>query len=399
VSKGNKSTALGGLVFATLVGALGVAAGAWFGMSYHYGQVRHEVAERVLATADWSPERVEREGLTDDCSAANLREEAERLMGNVDVFEVSKVDRFGSSPTAQRARELSRTLRALEPATKAFLAAYACNGIGRFARTGREQQLSGPLLAKAIGAASWIDDERSADLMKVVWVGRDTQASAGLYEFMEGARIMAAAYGTLARRLEEGALDPMLDPLMADLEKLIAHEESAQNHWRAGSRVLLADLLGPEWDANPPTPLHARAMIESMDDILASLDNMPKLASAPYPERYATMETWIAEHDMSAWDQKFQGFGDAGLKADALATHAHALGRALYLGAALRKYRRSRGYCPRELDDLVDAKVVPAVPRDPVAAAPFTYDRRACSLTSAADPTGIEPIVVHAIPR
>lgn len=398
MSNGSKSTALGGLVFATMVGVLGVAAGAWFGMSYHYGQVRHEVAAKVMATADWSPVRIERPDAVNDCSAANMREEAERLLGDVDVFEISKVDRFDAAPTAQRARELSRTIRSLEPATRAFLESYGCKEIGRLARTGREQQLSGTLLAKAIAVSSWTDATKGADLRRVVWVGRDTQASAGLYEFIEGAEIMDAAYDALAHRLAEGALDPMLDDLMHDLKILMANEESAPLHWRAGSRVLLGDLLGPDWDANPPTPLHAKAMIESMDDILASLDAMPNLATAPYPERHEVMSKWVAEHDMSAWDQKFQGFGTAGITADSVATRTHALGRAVYIGAAIRKFRRNRGYCPRELDELVSTNIVESVPLDPLANEPFTYDRASCSLISVEGLTGLDPVKVQATP-
>lgn len=392
------SSAVRGLGFATLVGALFVAAGAWFGLSYHYGQLRHEVAERVVATAEWQPKRVERADATEDCSAANLREEAERLLEDIDVFELSKIERFDTSPSAQRARELSRTIRDMNPAIKAFLEAYTCQEVGRLPRERGEQQLSGPILAKAVAVAAWNDPERADDLRKVAWIGRDTQAAPGIYAFIEGARTMEAAYDGLAQRLAEGELDRQLEPLMAELETLRLNEESAQLHWRAGARVLIADLLGPDWDANPPTPLHAKEILESMDEILESMEGMPNVAAAPYPERYDTMKAWIADHDLSAWGPKFQGFGEAAIEADAIATHAHAAGRALYIGGAIRRFRRSRGYCPRQLEDLVGAKIVEAVPFDPFTEVPFTYDAKACTITSAKSPTGLEPVEVKATP-
>lgn len=392
------SAAIRGLGFATLVGVLFVAAGAWFGLSYHYGEVRKEVAQRVVATAEWQPRRVERTDATADCSAANLRQEAERLLEDVDVFELSKIERFDTAPSAQRARELSRTVRDMTPAIKAFLEAYTCREVGRLPREQGEQQLSGPILAKAIGITTWMDTERIEDVRRVIWIGRDTQAAPGIYAFMEGARVMEAAYASLAQRLPQGELDRQLESLMPELDRLRLNEESAQLHWRAGARVLISDLLGPDWDANPPTPLHAKEILESMDEILASMEQMPNVAAAPYPERYETMKAWIAEHDLSAWGPKFGGFGEAAIEADALATHAHAQGRALYIGGALRQYRRRRGYCPRELGDLVETGVVEAVPLDPIAEAPFQYDQKACSLTSAPTPNGLAPVVVKAIP-
>ncbi|MCB9668756.1 MAG: hypothetical protein H6736_06510 [Alphaproteobacteria bacterium] len=394
----NTKSAISGLFFATIVGALGVLAAGWFGMSYHYGNLRHEVAKKVVATADWQPKRVAREDATADCAAANMREEAERLLSEVDVFEVSKVERFDTSPSAQRARELARSVRAMEPASRAFLEAYACKEVGRLSRSGREQQLSGPILTKAVGVAIWNDPERAADLRKLLWVGRDVQATPGIYEFMEGAEIMEAAYKALAQRLPSGELDRDMDPLMAEITRLMANEESAQLHWRAGARVLLGDLLGPDWDANPPTPMHAKQIVESMDEILASLEEMPNLASAPYPKRHEAMSAWIAQHDLSAWGPKFAGYGEAGVTADAMATHAHAYGRALLIGAAIRKYRRTRGVCPRELSDL-EGGILEKVPLDPIAAAPFTYDSKACTITSAKTPTGLDAVVVQAKPE
>ncbi len=395
----NSTSALGGLIFATVVGALGVAAAGWFGLSYHYGELRHEVAQRVMSSADWSPQRVPRNDATADCSAANLRQEAERLLDDVDVFELSKIQRFRTAPKAQRARELGRTLRSMEPSFKAFLEAYGCKGLGRLPRSRRQQQLSGPLITDALGVALWLDPARVDDLRKALWIGRDIQSSSGIYEFIEGALVMEAAAAGLALRLPEGDLDPHLDTLIDELQEFVRHEESAYQHWRAGARVLIGDLLGPDWDANPPTPLQAKAILESMDDVLNSLDALPDLTDAPYAERHRALTAWTAEHDLGVWGPKFEGFGEAGIEADARTTHAQAQVRALLVGLALRAFYRSRGYCPRKLDDLQRYGLLDAVPADPIADAPFDYDPRACAVRSASTPTGLPAIVVRARPE
>ncbi|MEZ4319254.1 MAG: hypothetical protein R3F61_17205 [Myxococcota bacterium] len=383
MSKGNGGgIALGGLAFATVVGVLVVAAGSWFGGSYYYGQERLKVRERVLATADWSPERVKR-NWSGDCDSGKLREEAERLMADVGAFDVGKVDRFKEAPNDQRARELKSTLKQLDPAVQAFLQAGTCQENNRLARLGTEQQTSGPVITRAILVSSWTDPERLGDVRTALWVGRDIQASGGLYEFKEGAEVMESAYIALHHALAEGYADGVLESLQGQLEQLMQNEDNAQLHWRAGARLLLADVLGADWDSNPPTPLRARAMLESMDGVIESLESMPDVANQPYPVRHATMKEWVAAHDMSTWDLKFRGFGKAGLQVDGLSTHVHSLGRALYIAVGLRRYKKARGSCPRELEDLVKDGILTSIPEDPLGAAPFTYDRDSCRVTSA----------------
>ncbi len=389
--------ALGGLAFATVVGALAVMAGAWFGGSYYYSQERLKVREQVLATAEWNPERVQRE-FPVECDAGALRAEAEEQMKDVSKFDLGKVDRFLASPNEQRARELARTVKTLRPALDAFLEAAKCQENGRLTRTGSEQRTSGPVLTRALVVKAWNRGDGLDDLRQALWVGRDIQASGGLYEFEEGAQVMSAAYDGLSHALEEGQLDGQLKSLQMQLEQLMAEEDSAQLHWRSGARVLLADLLGPEWDANPPTPLRARAILESMDEVIASLESMPDVAKEPFPARHQAMKKWVAEHDMSTWDQKFRGFGKAGVRIDGVSTRTHAYGRALYIGVGLRRYRKARGRCPRELEDLVEGGILGSIPIDPIANAPFTYDDKTCTVTSAAPPVGGSEVRVSAIP-
>lgn len=397
MSNGNSSgIALGGLVFATVLGVLIVAAGTWFGGAYYYGQQRIEVREKVLATAKWSPTRIERERSA-DCDAGKMRQEAESLLKDVGLFEVGKVDRFREAPTTQRARELSRTMREMKPALDAFLAAADCQENGRLARTGKDQQLSGVVLTRALLTESWIEPERVSDLRKALWIGRDIQATDGLYEFREGALVMESAYQALQYALAQGELDDQLTDFQGQLNILVGSEESAQLQWRSGARIILADVLGEDWDNNPPTPLRARAMLESMDEVIASLESMPDIANQPYPERHKAMKDWVAKHDMSTWDQKFRGFGKAGLQADGLATRTNAWGRALYLAVGLRRYKLARGGCPRSLEDLLKGEYVASIPIDPLAEAPFTYDRASCRITSADPLLKGEPVSVSAI--
>ncbi|MCB9673811.1 MAG: hypothetical protein H6737_01765 [Alphaproteobacteria bacterium] len=396
MSNGNGSgIALGGLVFATVLGVLAVAAGTWFGGAWYYGQERIKVRDRVLATADWSPQRVSR-NWSGDCDAGRLREEAESLFGDVGAFDVGKVDRFKEAPSDQRARELTRTLKELQPSVDAFLSAADCSENSRLVRTGSEQQPSGPVITRAILVGSWVDADRVPDLRKALWVGRDIQAAGGLYEFKEGAAVMESAYIALGHALAEGYLDGQLEEVQAELQLLADNEDSAQLHWRAGARLLLADLLGADWEANPPTPLRAKAMLESMDGVIASLESMPDVASKPYPERHKVMKEWVAEHDMSTWDSKFRGFGKAGVQVDGLATETHARGRALLIAVALQRYKRQRGSCPRELEELVTGGLLAAIPTDPLGDAPFTYDRDSCRVTSAAPLLKGEPVSVSA---
>jgi hypothetical protein len=385
LSNGNTSgVAVGGFLFGTLFVVLAVAAGGWFGMAYHYGQQRLEVRDRVLATAEWTPQRVQRAGMTADCDAGRLREEAEARLADVGVFDLGKVDRFPAAPNDQRARELQRTIKQMDPGIQAFLQASECSANSRFARLGREQSLSGPLLARAIQVDAWLEPARVPDLQKVLWVGRDIQATGGLYEFREGALVMDAAYTGLQRSLATGDADASLDAIQAQLVALVGAEESAQLQWRAGARILLADLLGPEWDANPPTPLRARAMIDSMDDVIASLEAMPDVANQPFPARRQAMTEWAEKHDMSTWDQRFRGFGKAGVEIDELATQVASRGRALLIAVALRNLKKKKGSCPKDLEELVTAGILTAIPIDPVTDAPFTYDRDACRVTSTA---------------
>lgn len=379
-----KGLAFGGIAFGAMFIVLATAAGGWFGMAWHYGELRKEVRERVLTTADWTPERVERAETTSDCDAARMREEAESRLSTVGVFDLGKVERFPAAPNDQRARELKRVLRDMEPAVAAFLEASTCSANSRVPRSGREQQLASVQITRGIQVEAWLDGGRVADLQRALWVGRDIQATGGLYEFREGSLVMEGAYTGLGRAVAVGHVDGSLDALIAQLEKLRESEDSAQLHWRAGARILLADLLGPEWDANPPTPLRARAMLDSMDEVIESLEGMPDVANLPYVERRKAMTAWADRHDMRTWDQRFRGFGKAGVEVDELATRVASRGRAVLIAAALRAFRAKRGACPRELSELVDAGLLTSVPSDPLSDAPFTYDRPDCRVTSPA---------------
>lgn len=397
--KGKRSgAALGGLVLTTFLVVMVAAAAGWFGAWYYYDEQRKVSRQRLLDAVEWSPERVARDDAKNDCDGARLREESELRQKEVSAFELSKLVGFNQAPSQARARGLSRTIKQLKPSQVAFLESYGCAENSALARDGREQQLSGVVSASGYAVGSWIDSDRIPNLFKVLWIGRDIQATEGLYQFQEGTQVMDVAYTTLADHLESGALDVQLDSTAKTLEKLIANEESAQLQWQAGARTLLADLYGTEWDQNPPTPLRARVMVESVDGLVDGLNAMPDVASQPYPERKQSMTKWLEENDMTDWDPRFSGFGKAGMQIDAEATRTHAKGRALLVGIGLRKFKKQRGYCPRELEDLVEMKMLGELPLDPITNQPFTYDARTCSIQSGE----IEPggaITIRAMPE
>lgn len=399
MSKGKRGgAALGGLVLTTFLVVMVLAAAGWFGAWYYYDEQRKIARQRLLDAVEWAPERVARDDATNDCDAGRMREESELRQKEVSAFELSKLVGFNQAPSQARARGLQRTLKQLKPSQVAFLESYSCAQNSALVRDGREQQLSGVVSASGVAVDSWIDTDHIPSLFQVLWIGRDIQATEGLYQFQEGVQVMDVAYTTLADHLASGALDVQLNSTARTLQKLIANEESAQLQWQAGARTLLADLYGQEWDQNPPTPLRARVMVESVDDLVKGLNAMPDVASQPYPERQQSMKTWLKENDMTDWDPRFSGFGKTGMEIDAEATRVHTKGRALLIGTALRAFRKQRGYCPRELEDLVELKMIDALPLDPIANAPFTYDARACSVTSAAlEPHGA--VTVRAMPE
>ena len=353
--------------------------------------------DRVLATADWEPQRLERSDALADCDAGRLREESERLLKDLRAFDIGKVVRFDASPSTQNARELKRVLTPMKPAMKAFLGAYDCKENGTLVRRSNDPQFPGTIAAKAIIADRWVHVDDLQAVRRVMWIGRDIQATKGFFEFREGTEVMDTAYHTLGLQLQKGNLDGELESLQSDLQILTSNEESAQLQWRAGARLLLADILGPDWEKNPPTPIRMKAMLEMMDGIIGSLQRLPDVANLPYEERVPRMKAWIERNDMSNWGSKFQGFGEAGIEVDEYSTVVANRGRTLLIAIALRRYYLKYRSCPRSLDDLTKRGFLEVIPKDLTTEKPFEYDRSSCEITSGTPKFGGEVVSASAL--
>ena len=399
VSTHQSKRSLSGVFFTSMILALGVTAIAWVGMTIHYNGLREEAQVKLKDHERWEPLRVERDDTDHDCESAKYREEAGELLKEVSRFEVGKVTAFRAAPSEQRARELSRTLGTFDRSTQTFLEAYPCNRAGRLRRDEIPNRFPTEVLVEAIGVQSWNDREVASSLRKSLWIGRDIQSGGGLYEFVEGARVMDHAYRYLEHRLVAGDLDRELDAYIDDFRRLTVYEDSAVMHWKAGAFVVLEDLIGVDWEETPPTPIRARQILGALDEVTGQLDGISEeWVQNPYKERVQFLATWNSQVEQSHWDRKLLNLSEMAIRADTISTQAHARGRGMLIAAALRRYRRNRGGCPAALNGLVSAKILEEVPLDPIAGKPFAYDRNECSVTSEAPEKGM-PVVVRAISK